>query len=367
MLNAKGRIEMGLEEEVKQFSKSIDEKIDKVKTEEATKTAFILPFIRLVLGYDHTDPGEVVPEFIADVGKKKGEKVDYAIIINNKPIILMECKPVYADLDKEHAAQLRRYFTETEAKFGILTNGIIYKFYTDIEKVNLMDEKPFFELDLRDVKDNQILSLKQFTKSNFNMENILESASELKYKGEIKKIIAEQLKDPSDDFIRFFAKQVYKGVLTKNAKEQFNPIIKAAIKEFINEQVDKRLEIARHSTEKSGESEEEIKVKPPKGEIVTTEEEWEGYYIVKSILSEIINPERVFIRDRKYYCGVLLDDNQLKVICRMHFDGKQKYLGLFDKQENSKGAKKEERVPIENVNDIYKHATRIKNTINLYG
>jgi len=358
---------MGLEEEVKQFSKSIDEKIDKVKTEEATKTAFILPFIRLVLGYDHTDPGEVVPEFIADVGKKKGEKVDYAIIINNKPLILMECKPVYADLDKEHAAQLRRYFTETEAKFGILTNGIIYKFYTDIEKVNLMDEKPFFELDLRDVKDNQIVSLKQFTKSNFNMENILESASELKYKGEIKKIMAEQLKDPSDDFIRFFAKQVYKGVLTQNAKEQFNPIIKSAIKEFINEQVDKQLEIARHSTEKSGESEEKIKVKLPKGQIVTTEEEWEGYYIVKSILSEIINPERVFIRDRKYYCGVLLDDNQLKVICRMHFDGKQKYLGLFDKQENSKGSKKEEKVPIENVNDIYKHATRIKNTINLYG
>nr|WP_054859005.1 hypothetical protein [Methanobacterium formicicum] len=103
---------------------------------------------------------------------------------------------------------------------------------------------------MRDVKDNQIESLKQFTKSNFNMQNILESASELKYKGEIKKIMAEQLKDPSDDFIRFFAKQVYKGVLTKNAKEQFNPIIKAAIKEFINEQVDKRLEIARHSTEK---------------------------------------------------------------------------------------------------------------------
>jgi len=361
---------MGLKEEIEQLSSRIEEKVDKVKTEEATKTAFILPFIRLVLGYDHTDPEEVVPEFIADVGEKKGEKVDYAIIIDDKPTILMECKPVYTNLDKEHASQLRRYFTYTEAKFGILTNGVIYRFFTDIEEPNIMDKKPFFEIDLRAVKDSDIKELKQFTKSSFDMENILESASELKYKGEMKKIMAEQLKSPSEEFVRFFAKKVYSGRLTKNAESQFTEITKSALKQFINEQVEERLKTALKPPEGNGEDTGEItesKPIPRKDKIITTEEEWEGYYIVKAILSEVIDPKRVTIRDRVSYCGVLLDDNQYKVICRMHFNSKQKHLSLFDKQEKHKsGAKKADKIPIDNISDIYKHTDRIRSTAKIY-
>jgi hypothetical protein len=237
-------METDLKSEISKLTTKISEKLDKVQSEEATKTAFILPFIRLVLGYDHTDPEEVVPEFTADVGIKKGEKVDYAIMIDDKPVMLIECKPATTDLDKEHASQLYRYFTATEAKFGILTNGIIFRFYTDVDEPNRMDKKPFFEIDLRNVRDSDIKELKQFTKASFDMDNIFESASELKYKGEIKKIMAEQLKDPSDEFVRFFAKKVYSGVLTKNVKEQFTEITKSAVKQFINEQVEERLKTA---------------------------------------------------------------------------------------------------------------------------
>jgi len=360
-------METDLQNEISKLSTKISEKLDKVESEEATKTAFVLPFIRLVLGYDHTDPEEVVPEFTADVGIKKGEKVDYAIIIDDKPVILMECKPAHSNLDKEHASQLYRYFAVTEAKFGILTNGIVYKFFTDIDEPNKMDKKPFFEIDLRHIKDSDIVELNQFTKSSFDMDNILESASELKYKGEIKKIMAEQLKEPSTEFVRFFAKQVYSGRLTKNTEAVFTELTKSAIKQFINERVEERLKtaLASEGSDEGNEEKRELKIK--KDEIVTTEEEWEGYYIVKSILSKTVNPERVTIRDRKSYCGILLDNNQYKVLCRMHFNGKQKYIGFFDKKEKRQsGAKIEDKIPIDNLNEIYQHAERLRNTAKIY-
>ena len=360
-------METDLQIEISKLSAKISEKLDKVQSEEATKTAFILPFIRLILNYDHTDPEEVVPEFTADVGIKKGEKVDYAILIDTKPVILMECKPAHTDLDKEHASQLYRYFSVTEAKFGILTNGIIYKFYTSLEEPNKMDEIPFFEIDMMHIRDSDIAELKQFTKSSFDVDNILESASELKYKGEIKKIMAKQFKDPSDEFVRFFAKQVYSGALRKNVKEQFTEITKSAIKQFINEKAEERLKTALTSEDNGEEAEKKIELKPKKDEIVTTEDEWEAYYIVKSILSNIVEPERVTIRDRLSYCNVLLDNNQYKTICRMHFNGRQKYLGLFDKQEkHQSGAKIEDKLPIDNPTEIYKHAERLRDTAKNY-
>lgn len=359
---------MELSDEINKLSTRISEKSDRVETEEATKTAFILPFIRLVLGYDHTDPDEVVPEFTADVGIKKGEKVDYAIMIDGKPVILMECKSAKRDLDKEHASQLFRYFSVTDAKFGILTNGIIYRFYTDIDEPNRMDKKPFFELDVTNATDSDVKELEKFTKSAFDLEYILESACELKYKNEIKKLMAEQFKEPSDEFVRFFAKKVYTGVLTKNVKDQFTQITKLALNQFIKERVDERLAKALISENIEETGTEEISFKKDKDEIITSEEEWEGFYIVRAILSEVVDPSRVFIRDRKSYCGVLLDDNQKKVICRMHFNStKQKYVGFFDSQERTaKGARIEDKIAINDINDIYKYSEKLKNTVTHY-
>jgi hypothetical protein len=357
---------MGMSEEIANLTSKISKKMDLISTEEATKTALILPFIRLVLGYDHTDPEEVVPEFTADVGIKQGEKVDFAIMMEGKPIILMECKSAKTDLDKEHASQLYRYFGVTDAKFGILTNGIIYRFFTDIVEPNKMDKKPFFEIDLTNVTESDEKELKQFTKSAFNLDTIIESASELKYKGEMKKIMAEQLKDPSYDFVRFFAKRVYSGKLSQNAMVMFTQLTKSALNQFIKERVDERLKIALGASEDNKQG-EVVTLKKPKNEIVTTEEEWDGFYIIRSILSEIVDPNRVTIRDRKSYCGVLLDDNQKKVLCRMHFNSNQKKIGIFDNQEKLEGGgRKEDKILIENLSEIYKHAERLKNTVKPY-
>ena len=230
-----------------------------------------------------------------------------------------------------------------------------------------MDEKPFFEIDLTNVTESDEKELEQFTKSAFDLESIIESASELKYKGEMKKIMAEQLKDPSDEFVSFFAKKVYSGRLTQNAMEMFTQLTKSALNQFIKERVDERLKTALGASE-DNKTEEVIKLKTSENEIITTEEEWDGFYIIRSILSEIIDPERVTIRDRKYYCGVLLDDNQNKLLCRMRFNSKQKKLGLFDNQERFKkgGGRKEDKIPIENLTEIYKYSERLKNTLKPY-
>src|SRR3954449_11415625 len=93
-----------------------------IQTEEATKNAFVMPFISTILGYDVFNPLEVVPEFIADVGMKKGEKVDY-IMRDGDVQILIECKSSQGPLRIENASQLYRYFSVTKARIAVLTNG----------------------------------------------------------------------------------------------------------------------------------------------------------------------------------------------------------------------------------------------------
>lgn len=321
-----------------------------------------MPFIN-ILGYNVFDPMEVVPEFIADVGTKKGEKVDYAIYINGKPMILIECKSVGCDLDSEHASQLFRYFTVTEAQFAILTNGTIYRFYTDLEQPNKMDSKPFLEFNMLDIKEPLVEELKKFSKSLFDLSSITDTAYELKYTNEINKLMEEQLNDPSEDFVRFFASKVYAGKLTQTRRDEFSDITKKALKQFINDKINERLKIAQIPPTEPPKPSEGIATTPAEPEtpkIVTTPEEWEGFYIIKTILREIIDAKRVSMRDTISYCGILLDDNNRQPICRLYFNEPQKYIGFFDEM------KKEEKIPINELDDIYKYGDRFKRVVKSY-
>jgi hypothetical protein len=234
---------MDLIDRLKELSARKSKQISHLETEEATKTALVMPFIN-VLGYNVFDPTEVVPEFTADVGTKKGEKVDYAVLSDGKPIILFECKSARTDLDKEHASQLYRYFSVTEARLGILTNGVIYKFFSDLEEPNKMDSRPFLEFDLFDVNERVVEELKKFAKESFDIENILSTASDLKYTKGIKRILAEQWMNPSEDFVRLLATRVYSGRMTQTVKDQFTEIAKRAFQEFVNDRINERLKSA---------------------------------------------------------------------------------------------------------------------------
>ena len=350
-------------DEIRAFAKNIPQIAEKIVTEEGTKNALIMPFIQ-IMGYNVFDPTEVNPEFIADVGTKKGEKVDYAIIKDGKPILLIECKPVSADLNNEHASQLFRYFTVTPARVGILTNGIIYRFYTDLDKPNTMDDKPFLEINLLDIKEPLIEELKKFTKKGFNVDDLDIVASELRYTKEIKQIMGNELNSPSDEFIRFFASQVYPKKITQQAKDKFSVIVKKALNQFINEKINERLKSAMADETRTPEStqpSQETEITAGEEAIVTTEQEWEGYYIIKAILHEIVDPSRITIRDAKSYCAILFVNNNRKPICRLFFNTKQKYVTVFDNNE-----KEGIKVPIENLNEIFKLSSNLKGAVQKY-
>lgn len=118
---------MDIQSKLRELAEKVNTLKDRIETEESTKHAFILPFIN-ILGYDAFNPIEVVPEFTADLGLKKGEKVDYAIFQDDKPILIIECKNWKENLHV-HNSQLFRYFHATQTRFALLTNGRVPLLY----------------------------------------------------------------------------------------------------------------------------------------------------------------------------------------------------------------------------------------------
>jgi len=350
---------MEFQTKIKQLGERIKSLKESTETEEATKSAFVMPFVQ-ALGYDVFNPNEVIPEYTADIGTKKGEKVDYAILQNNEPIIIIECKH-WGDKLTLHDTQLQRYFHVTNAHFAILTNGIQYKFYSDLEKENKMDNKPFFQFDFENIKESSINELLKFHKSTFDVDKILTNASFLKYMNEIREIFEKELADPSEDFVKYFAKQVYDGKMTKKALDQFTLITERALRTSINDMVNNRLKAALDKELDQQEDEQsETAEEDENKNIETTVEEIEGYHIVRALLRKDIDPERIVHRDKQSYFGILLDDNNRKPICRLHFNGKQKYIGLFDENKN------EDKKPIDSLDEIYDYSDQLIKTALMY-
>ena len=358
---------MDFKDTIKQLADRVIKLKDNIQTEEATKNAFIMPFIN-ALGYDVFNPLEVIPEMTCDIGTKKGEKIDYAIMKDDQPILLIECKHWKQDLNL-HDNQLLRYFNVSKAKFGLLTNGIIYRFYTDLKEPNIMDDKPFLEVDITDLRDNQIEELKKFHKSYFDVDNILSSASELKYMGELKTIIQNEFNSPSPEFVKMLATRVYDGRMLQNVVDQFTELVKRAIASHVNDIINERLkgaltvnESKSDSSAKPSESNQPEQSSPIQGDskIVTTEEEMDAYRIIKAICRQKVEVSRIAFRDAQTYFSVLLDDNNRKPICRMYFNTGTKYVATID--ENKKDVKH----IIENLDDLYQYTDEYFKTIEMY-
>lgn len=339
--------------------------IDHLATEEATKNALVMPFIA-ALGYDVFNPQEVVPELVADVGVKKGEKVDYAIKQDGEVIILIECKTAGVDLSEANMSQLFRYFTVTKARIAILTNGIVYRFYSDLEEPNKMDARPFLELDLFDIRDHHVAEVKRLAKGSFDLDRMLDAASELKYLRELHRVLGEQFENPDPDLVRFLYLQVNpEGRFVASVREQFSELVPRAFSQFISERVSTRLRSALAQEDVivgRAPSETVVEESDPEPEpsgddgVETTEEELEGFHIVKAIVRQVVAPERVAHRDTKSYMGILLDDNNRKPICRLRFNWTQNYIGIFDADKN------ETKHELESLNDIYNFADELKAT-----
>lgn len=357
-------------DQLKQFAKRVDSMKDSLQTEDATKTALIMPFFSM-LGYDVFNPQEFVPEFTADVGIKKGEKVDYAIMKDGQPVILVECKAIAENLDR-HDSQLFRYFGTTTARFAILTNGQYYRFYTDLDNPNKMDEDPFLTINVLDIRDNQVPELKKFCKSVFDVDSIFSTASELKYVHEFKDVFTQQLNEPSDDFIRFFLQGCYSGAKTQNVLEKFRPVLQKALNDYISETMNDKIKTALGgsggsvSIQDSRPPETETSAETPTGEekrtpnIVTTEEELEAYFIVKNLLSETADIHDITYKDTESYINILYKANSRKWICRLRLTDNVKTLLIPD--EN----KKELKYPLQDVYDIQQYKEQLLEVLKRY-
>jgi hypothetical protein len=257
----------------------------------------------------------------------------------------------------------------TEAKVGILTNGVVYRFFTELDAPNKMDERPFLELNLLDLQDAAVEEVKKVTKAAFDVDQLMGAARDLKWTREIKGILAAQLTKPDDELVRFFAGRIVKGNRTQKVMQAFAELTVRALHQFVSEAVNDRLKRAQALNDQAGPPTPPQVPQPPnepvdgKGDgnqVVTTDEELEAHHIVKAILRESVDPKRIVMRDTASYCGVLLDDNNRKPLIRFRFGANKRILAFMT------ASKDEEKVPIGDLNEIYQHADRLKATVGFY-
>lgn len=344
---------MDLQSRLGELAKRTLEHREVLLTEEAAKTALVMPFIQ-ALGYDVFNPSEVIPEYTADVGTKKGEKVDYAICDGGKIRILVECKPSTAALNLNHASQLFRYFSVTTARLAILTNGVVYQFYSDVEAPNKMDDKPFFTFSMDALRPGDAKTIEKFTKQAFDIDKIVQEAGFLKTQSLLRKALEAEMAEPSEELVRMLASRVHEGRVTAQIRESFGRMIVATFANIVRDKVNERLSTALNAAAPAG-PEEPTAASEDMEAIVTTTEEISGFHIVQAVASKVVKPKRIVMRDAKSYCAILLDDNNRKTVARLHFNGlTTKYLGTFD--EN----KVETKHLISDLTEIYQFAPLIE-------
>ena len=374
--NQKRGYNMSLREDLEALSQRAIEQKDQMVTEEAAKLALVMPFMG-ALGYDIFEPTEVEPEYTADFADSQGRKVDYAIKRDNKPIILIECKRVKDPLDVGKADQLALYVNATDARFGILTNGVVYKFYSSHE--NRMDHDPFLEIDLANLNPGDVDALEKsrLDKASFDDKESQAVAEEMKDVGSIKTYLRKTYAQPSDEFVKFLA-SVLKRRRSRKFIRSFTVLVKRAFHDFVSEELKKtwdkasainstqeNLEVSVTNDQQSDDlltREERIKEggnRKPRRK--PTDREFEGCEKVRNMVANMVGPNKIVMRTHQNYCSVLFDDNIQKRICRLYFKASSVMkLGLFDEQ------KKETKYSLDSVDDIWKYANQLQAAVKRY-
>ncbi len=316
---------MGLSEDLRQLSEQVRKRQVFINGEEATKQALILPFLQ-ALGYDIYDPTETQPEYVADFAKKRGgvmEKVDYALHLKGQPALFIECKATDA-APEDHDGQLARYFNATPSvRIAVVTNGIRYRFFTDLQSPNVMDASPFMEFNILSFTEREVELLRPFTKEAFDATSIQGHAEEIIFVDKVTALINELLRNPSESFVRFLLAEVelVSGRVTKNVVERFIPIVKKAIQTTLLDMMTKSIqqEIAQpnaqaaSTTPASQPSPAEALQKTAEAaenaagtQLETTEVELEIFRIVQRMCAESALKQAINYKDSTSYFGINL-------------------------------------------------------------
>jgi len=294
-----------MKKQIRVLSEKILKLQNDIKTEEATKTSFILPLLQ-ILGYDIFNPQELMAEAVSDIGAKKGEKVDYLLCKDKSPILIIECKKWTENLNS-HVSQLVRYFHTSKSKFSLLTNGIEYQFFSDLDQPNIMDTIPFFTFNLLNFNESDLDNLILFSKSSFSEPTITELAESLKYLSKIKNVILKELSEPSKEFSELIIRQVYSGRLTAKTFTSYNNLILKSLSELFP---------------KENVVSEEIE-----SGVVTTDEELAFYNEIIDKFPEYKND--LSYKDFKGHFSILFKGHTRQCVAKALFNTKKKYYILF--------------------------------------
>jgi len=368
---------MDFKVDMRKLSVQVLERKSHIVNEEMTKQALIIPFLQK-LGYDVFNPLEVKPEYVSDFGIKKGEKVDYAIFKNGVPIIFVEAKSVNEKLDK-HNSQLYRYFNATpDVKIAMITNGVNYHFYTDLNQDNIMDNEPFFSFSMESLTNTDIETIETFSKDHFDADRLVKFAEELVYMSNLNTTLKDLFRNPTDEFLRFLIKDFSSSRITSNVLDRFRPIVKKAInhtlleiiseglstKETISEAAVSIAEPVANPTKNILEEDTEEASSAKKG-IITTEDELKSFEIVKDILDQsklnindlkykdTINYFSIFNKvTTKWFLRVNLNASEAHILTRLPVDLVVKLCPETFKVETAPKGYGESRIIIQSISDL---------------
>ena len=352
---------MTLDNALEELQTAAERYKDSNLNEAQIESAFIRPFI-VALGYDDRDAFEVVPQYSTAFGDTRKFKVDFALVLDDSPAILIEVKKQGHPLN-DRPDQLAFYVNSTDARFGIYTNGIVYKFFSDLDEEKKMDVRPFMEINLAETDEMSVKALGRFTKDAFKVDRAVEAAGTLKYTRGMRQVLARNYDDPDDEFIQWLGKRVYDGKFSKKVKDHFTPMVRNAFRGFVNDRANMALQNAmKKDIDGSDVPEEEVdEGVASEGEdkgIITTAEEIEGWMIAKSIIGTTlraqVDPSRVGYRDYKGFFTILLDEKRSQEICRFYFNSSNKKVRVFDGEGN------QVTHSIESLDDIYQFSEQIR-------
>lgn len=325
---------------------------DAIQTEEGTKNAFIMPMIA-ALEYDIFNPFEVVPEMDCDL-TKKGDKLDYAIMKDERAILLIECKHCKQNLNL-HSTQLSKYYAASNARFGVLTNGVEYRFYTDLDKMNIMDEKPFLVINLLDLSDTDIEQLRKFSKSSYNESEILCTAKELQIAIQIKDILSRNFQYPGDEFTRYFVKCINEGKSSQKLIEQYKPIVKRIIESIINDSISSRTKI----TVQQVDNEDVVDDITDNENAILTQERLDAYNIIKDILKDKYDVNEISYTSFKSYL-LLWIGHEYWWICRISLKSYSKRICFITEDRTEY-----KWIQLQSINDLKLYAESIRKAFDI--
>lgn len=294
-------------------------------TEETTKQALILPMLD-ILGFSPFDPTKVKAEYSADLnGIKAGERVDYALFVDGSPVMFIEAKSCKERLSN-HASQLARYFNATpEVKISAITNGIEWRFFTDLNTANVMDSSPFFTVNMTSLKDADTEKLANFRADQFQPDRIKTFAEERIHVEAFTTVINQFLREPDQEFVKFVAVRAnLTPKLTAKFLETMTPIVKQAVAAAISGMVVSGLSLPAPQTQPELIKDEDADwINQNNEKIITTPEERKLAEIVKEILDGKTNKDDIVWKDTESYFTLLYQGKVNRWLLRYHGNRKK--------------------------------------------